>query len=232
MINEKIQQHLIDFYLQFKDEKHFFESKNIISFSGKWPNINLLKTDVYNFDDLLLSKNWILPNKFVHKNLTTIKKERLIPVANWTNMHLNKTELYSVKKLPDFKVEILTEKDVPEFVNIINKSIFKKETLLNEQILKHLNNPDFYFYIGKYKNKPVTTCMLMDNKKNIGLYFIATDKDFRKKGYSANTIKTALNQLINKQKSNFVLHATEMGKKVYSKLGFKSYDKLLIFVKI
>ena len=236
-MSTEIIQNLIDFYLEFKDENAFYQDNIFYSFLGKWPNCNINKINVestnqkINFNQKSYSKNWILSEDFFLKNKEKIKEAKLFPVGKWTNMILHKKTGFPIIKKDNFTVEILKQQDIKEFIKLINQS-FKKEILQTQQVVIMLESAKFTCFAGKYNNKIVSTAVFYNNGKTIGLYFIATDKNYQKKGFGTQTVAHGLHFFINKNHTTFVLHATDAGKKLYENLHFIARDKMRIFVKI
>ncbi len=237
-----IEKNLIDFYLSFKEDDfmYYYENDYVYNLNGTWPSFILRKNTTTDFLTIIdsinqsnsISKNWILDAYFVSKNKLQIKKENLFPVKKWSGMLLNTTNTIKQINLSNFKVERLKKNELNQFIEIINTSVFKSSRLSKKQLKNKLDNLNFYFFVGKYKDQIVSTCLLFDNGTTIGLYFIATKKEFRGKGFGKLIVSNAINHLINKGNANFVLHATSMGNSIYKNLGFKEYSKLIIFVKI
>jgi len=235
MINP-IVENLIDFYSEFKNENAFKQDSDFFTFLDNWPNcnINKIKKDyksTINFRKKGYSKNWILSNEFYLTQKDAIKKAKLFPVNSWTNMDLYTTKKMDTKPINNFKISKLEVSNIEDFKRIINDS-FKKELLTKEQILAMLKKDSFTCFVGKLNHKIVSTAVFFDNKKTIGLYFIATDKDYQKKGFASLTVKIGINHFIQKGKDHFILHATTMAKKMYENLNFIARDKMRIFVKI
>lgn len=236
-MSTEIIQNLIDFYLEFKDEKAFYQDTIFYSFLGKWPNCNINKlkakdkTQEIDFKKKTYSKNWILSEDFFLSNKDKIKEAKLFPVGKWTNMILEKNTGFSIIKNDNFTVETLKQQDIPEFIKTINLS-FKKEILQPKHVIKMLESAKFTCFVGKYNNKIVSTAVFYNNLKTIGLYFITTDKNYQKKGFATQTVVQGLHHFMQKNHTTFVLHATDAGKKLYENLHFIAQDKMRIFVKI
>lgn len=235
-----IEDNLKDFYLSFKTENHFFENAFLKSTHDSWPNFVLLNNYKTEFKKVVnsikneenIAKNWILDHNYTKNNEKIIKSEKLFPVKSWEGMYLSKKEIILQNNIPDFKVEKLKPNELGEFVNIINTSVFNKQQLTTDLLKNKLTDSKFSFYIGKYKEKIVSTCLIFDDNTSKGLYFIATKDVFRGKGFAKNMVTEAINSYIKQKDNHFVLHATKMGNGIYSSLGFKPYSKLIIFVKI
>lgn len=240
-----IEKNLINFYISFKENKlvNFYENDfvyNIHNPKNNWPSFLLFKDYKNSFIKIqgsvskinFISKNWIIDSEYVKKNQLEIKNHNLFPVKKWDGMFLETTKLIQENSVDYFKFEKLKTKDVETYLKLINLSIFKKNGLSKELIIDKINHPNFHFFLGKYKNEIVTTCIIFNDNISNGLYFISTENSQRKKGLGSLTVIKSINYLINKGESKFVLHATKMGNNIYTKIGFATFSKLIIFTKI
>jgi len=74
-------------------------------------------------------------------------------------------------------------------------------------------------YVG---GKPVSTCFAFVDGAGVGgVYFVATEKAYRRKGYGAATVSAALEELAARRVERCILHATALGEPVYESLGFQ-----------
>lgn len=239
-IQQEIEQNLSDFYTSFKDENSFYENNYIKSIHKNWPNFILIKNYTKEFEELQnsiknplkIAKNWIFDTNYAKKQQKALKNKNLYPLKIWEGMYFNSAKKNKNKPLDNFKVEKLKVNELDSFIKIINESVFNKETLNKETFKSKIDNSDFNFFVGKYQNKIVSTCLIFDNNITNGLYFIATKKEFRAKGFGKSIVIEAINNQIKKGKENFVLHANKAGVSIYKNIGFKEYSKLSIFVKI
>ncbi|MFW9879173.1 MAG: GNAT family N-acetyltransferase [Candidatus Thorarchaeota archaeon] len=79
----------------------------------------------------------------------------------------------------------------------------------------------FRMYIGIYNDKVVNTGVLVFNSDVAGIYYIVTDPEERRKGYATDMMNYLLNEAKKENYEIAVLQASEVGKKVYEKIGFK-----------
>jgi len=242
IIIQSIEKNLKDFYFSFKKgiNSSFYQNDYLESIKSSWPSFVLLKDYNSDFEKVVkslknsqnTSKNWILDDKYVKNNQKLLKTKKMFPLNSWEGMYLFKDKQSEIKKVENFKVETLQKEDLQEFVSIVNSSVFHKNVISTEILLNIIDDDNFYFYVGKYKDKIVSTCLIFNNGVTNGLYFIATKDIFRGKGFAKNMVATTINNQINNNSNHFILHATKLGKGIYSNLGFKDYSKLIIFVKI
>jgi GNAT superfamily N-acetyltransferase len=79
------------------------------------------------------------------------------------------------------------------------------------------------FASGLYvSGAPVSTCFAYIDSSGVGgIYFVATEKAYRRKGYGAATVSAVLEELAARGVDLCILHATALGEPVYQSLGFR-----------
>ncbi len=237
---QKIEKNLADFYVSFKDAISYFENTFVQSIAKAWPNFILIKTYSDTFKNIVnsvkkqqkIAKYWIFDSNYAKKYQKQFKSEKLFPVKNWLGMYLKTTDLYDISNNTDFKVERLKFNEIEQFVALINHAAFNKKTIDVSILKSKFEDANFHFFVGKYKNQMVSTCLIFDNATTNGLYFLTTKKEFRSKGFGNTILKKTINSQIKNGNKEFVLHANKIGISIYEKLGFKEFSKLRIFVKI
>ncbi len=78
----------------------------------------------------------------------------------------------------------------------------------------------FRFYTGYFEGKPVTTGVLVFHADVVGIYYIVTLPNERRKGYATDMMHYLLTTARKENQKTAVLQASEEGKKVYAKMGF------------
>ena len=88
------------------------------------------------------------------------------------------------------------------------------------------NSPSGLF-LGYVDDKPVTTSMGYISAGVMGIYNIATIPEYRKRGYGRLMTADLIIKSINAELRGSILQSSDMGKRVYEKLGFetKYYQK-------
>jgi GNAT superfamily N-acetyltransferase len=79
------------------------------------------------------------------------------------------------------------------------------------------------FAAGLYvEGSPVSTCFAYIDGSGVGgIYFVASEKVHRRKGYGAATVSAALEELAARGVGLCILQATALGEPVYESLGFR-----------
>ncbi len=244
-IKHNIEQNLIALYLTWKDypSVSFFENEQLSSIQNSthfWPNYLLNKNiDKHSFLSRLQevnyainnkrSKFWLLNSDLAFANESDLRQASFFPIKSWKGMYVNKTTFYKIEGIEDFEIEIVNSSNLKYWISIVNAEIYQKSILNLEIFRTKLDNPNFQFYIGKYKGEIVATSLSYFDGTSVGLYYVATKNTHRKKGFGTALVKKTFNDAIAKGNTHLVLHATKMAVPLYEKLGFTAYNQLIVF---
>lgn len=245
---ENIEKNLYQFYLKIgmsESVKHVRENGYDIVISGKeyWPQI------IFNIDNSIEPKKliariatdflnkrytpfFIASNKYITREYSAILKEnKIIPVKILRGMNLFSTQINNLLLSPGIQIIELKEHDhFVGFSNLVNTEIMASEMLFNPKLLNALK-PDgeikiFGLFIGK---QLASTLLVFTETSNAGLYFIATKKEFQKKGYASILIRFVVNNLFEGGIKEVVLHANNFATGIYKKLGFTHQNNFVIY---
>ena len=86
-----------------------------------------------------------------------------------------------------------------------------------ESTLKTIN-----YYIAFDGNLPIGTALSFETNNTIGVHSVGIPPKNRRLGYAEQIMKHLINQAVKNNNDYMVLQASEMGKGLYQKLGFKS----------
>lgn len=86
-----------------------------------------------------------------------------------------------------------------------------------------LNNLNFCYYLGFFKEKPVATSIFFKGKEAAGIFYIGTVPHARGKGIAESMVRHILNEAKNHSYNICALQASELGYPLYKKIGFKKY---------
>jgi GNAT superfamily N-acetyltransferase len=82
-------------------------------------------------------------------------------------------------------------------------------------------------FLGSFRGEPVSTAFaFVDSACGGGVYFVATEKALRGRGFGAATVSAALDELERRNVDTCILNASDLGKHVYERLGFESVCNL------
>lgn len=88
---------------------------------------------------------------------------------------------------------------------------------------------DLFYYMGLRNGIPVATTCLFKDGNVAGLYMVGTLPEARGEGIAMEMVMHALKEAITMGCSLVILHASDMGRVVYEKIGFKEYCTIDIY---
>ena len=177
-----------------------------------WVDANYLSNDW-----LQLIKEYDL--KKAERNIM-MKLDHTLHTGHRISNHLNITQVSNKEELLQYKEVFLSlfvgtpERDALE----IYFHKFSQEKLASNARM----------FIGCIKEMPVATGLLIDSNNSYGIYDVMTKETFRGKGYGSEMFQFLLSQTIDKQKP-VVLQASEDGKNIYKRFGFKEVGEMIVF---
>lgn len=158
-----------------------------------------------NVDEYLLKNNFIL---YYEQSGMAIYLDKITELSN------NELELRVIE----------SEGDLFKWVDAVNEAFGINDN--PELYLKLLNDNDITFYAGYAFGKIVATTMLFSSTDIAGIHQVGTLKEYRGKGFGTALTKKAFYDAKLKGCKFGVLQASEMGKKVYSKVGLTECCKI------
>ncbi|MBL8026501.1 MAG: GNAT family N-acetyltransferase [Fibrobacteres bacterium] len=84
---------------------------------------------------------------------------------------------------------------------------------------------DYTAFVGYVDDVPVASSACFINNGTGGIYLVAVHTEHRNQGYGTSITDACLEYGVNNGVYNYILHASEMGKYTYIKLGFESLGK-------
>lgn len=197
--------------------------------SNVWQRV---KETIKLYEDLKVPFSWwVGPNDTPKELVDVLNQEGLSLKEENIGMYLDLSEFKSPEKISELDFQqVLSQKQLRSFAHVIESigasheayekiysqlpaSLFKKETPLE-------------MYIGYFNNIAVVTGVLVLHANVAGLYYVATDPSWRKKGYGTAIMIHLINRAQSKDYNLITLQASEDGKSLYEKLGFK---KICVF---
>lgn len=80
---------------------------------------------------------------------------------------------------------------------------------------------DINFYLASYQGKPVGTAILFYTQNIAGIHGMGIIPEMRRRGFAGEIMKFLLNRAVETGRDYATLQASDMGKGLYLKLGFK-----------
>ncbi len=97
-------------------------------------------------------------------------------------------------------------------------------------LLAALSSDRAFGFLGRAEGAAVSAAFAFIDGVGIGgVYFVATAREARGRGFGAETVSAALGELERRGVDRCILHATELGRPVYESLGFEHSCRLAIY---
>ena len=169
---------------------------------------------------------WIGPNDFPYDLKERLLTKGFIAKENDYGMYLN-IENYKFPAI-DNKLhikQVTNVQSLKEFTDIHVKAFGNPEAfdIIFSKIpsLAYQGKAPYRFYTGYHNKKAITTGVLVFHANVVGIYFIVTLPEERRKGYATEMMYHLLKIAKEEKQKIMILQASEEGKKVYEKMGFK-----------
>jgi ribosomal protein S18 acetylase RimI-like enzyme len=146
-------------------------------------------------------------------------------------MNLFSAQINDLQLSPDIQIiELKEQRHFTIFSELVNSEIMASEMLFNLKLLNVLKSGGEIKIFGLFKGKQLASTLLVFTEfSNAGLYFIATKKEFQKKGYASILIRFVVNNLFEGGIKEVVLHANNFATGIYKKLGFTHQNNFVIY---
>lgn len=168
---------------------------------------------------------WVGPGDSPSNLKELLIKQGLTPKENDYGMYLD-LKNYNPKPVEKLKIiQVETKDHLKEFDQVHVQSFGNPKAfdlIFSKIPLKaYTGNAPYRFFTGYINKKAVTTGVLVFHAGVVGIYFIITLPEERRKGYATEMMDYLLTIAKNEKKTTAVLQASEDGKKVYQKMDFK-----------
>lgn len=126
-------------------------------------------------------------------------------------------------------IELTRAEHVLPWCEVICKELFRTEDAVDEFVALTklmLNDSRFKCFVGLCHGRVASASIIYMEDKIAGVYFAATGSEYRRRGYGGKITYEAIKHAKNVGCKIGILHASDMGKHVYERLGFQPYCKL------
>lgn len=170
-----------------------------------YPPLLLLGNGCEDFDDVLTNKGF--------------RK-----ISYWTNMYLDMSLTdYTLRN--EVEIRELLPGDIDSWINVVTEVLFTGKSLDKQIFIKGQENGRMKIFCAYIDTIPVGTLMVFFGKYP-GIYMVAVDKHYRKKGVASELIGHTVAYLKQKGYDTLVLHSTVEGYPFYKSLGFEETGKI------
>lgn len=168
----------------------------------------------------------IYKNRFINDKL----KQREYKSSKWTAMAHDLEFIVTQNTISQFQVKLVQSKsDFIAWLTIVETELMGIHSLNSDVFNILLENNDCYFFLGFEAKQAVATSFLFVKEKGAGVYLVATKKAHRKKGFGLEMTRHCLLKAKELECEHVHLQATELGKGVYSSLGFVDQGAIGVF---
>lgn len=158
-----------------------------------------------------------------------LQQNGFIYLRAYPAMALDLKDMREQKPVPDFAVHRISnsDHDFAQWVSIVSTVFSASEPdiqSLMAYILQH-ESKTATVYLGFLNGKPAVTCLAVEHEdiSTVSLHQIATLAEYRGKGLATAITHAALVDAKNKGIKRAILGASDEGKPLYEKMGFKTY---------
>jgi GNAT superfamily N-acetyltransferase len=127
-------------------------------------------------------------------------------------------------------IQVTDDAGVDDHVRTAAAGFELPEAILREIMsTKTANDPDLALYVGYAGGQPVTTGLGLRTGPTIGVYNISTVPAARGRGYGAAMTRRVANDGVRAGCDAAILQASEMGRPIYERLGYRTVVQYLGF---
>jgi GNAT superfamily N-acetyltransferase len=169
---------------------------------------------------------WFLgPASYTPELVKTMNINGFVYMGSWPGMAVDLDKINTNFSGPnDLRVEEISDKNsLLQFEQVVSTAMFGGGVLGVDLITGLYGDENIHLYLAFLNDKPVATTLLFTSAGIAGLYLISTLPEYRNMGIGK---KITLAPLLGAKQLGYKiggLFATELGEKIYSRLGFKKY---------
>ena len=208
----------------------FIKAKN-----SCWPavmfNLRLKLHEIDEFTHVVTEgiKSGIFPPSLITKlkdqgnEVLSALENRDFKVGHWTVMQHDLKDLEDLNTSEKHKIiRVQTEKHLSHWMRICETELMQGK--MDKRLFSSkLADENVHLFLGYDHDTPVSTSLIYFEKKESGLYLVATSDEFRGKGFGKAITQHALHQAKKRDCSFMNLEATDLGLPVYKGLGFNNH---------
>jgi predicted GNAT family acetyltransferase len=148
-------------------------------------------------------------------------------------MTINLKTLVNEKQSNSIEVKKIDSENLTLWISLVTQSYNISDVSAFAQFIDYLisknGHKNLHFYTGYYQGTPAASSMAIDHGKSVGLHWVGTLPEYRHKGLGYAVSLQPLREAKKKGFAQALLFASEMGKPVYEKIGFKEYALYKVF---
>ena len=206
---------------------------------GSWPahilgnpHKNQAEDVVRAIEKGILPPFWIMEHDADKDTMAFLETRNIRVIRRWKGMALDIAKFSAPRKPPELELRFNDHKSLPDFRFLINGYLLSGVEMGDEAVKAVGSAENMSWIVAYLDNKPVSTGLLFIFEEVAGIYMIATATECRGRGYGSAITAALIESAFEKGLDKIILHATPLGEKVYSKLGFEAVSDMPILWKL
>lgn len=201
---------------------------SIINNTDAWPRSTIGTCEVQSLaevcekiDRLEMSPFWVMDNNVSSEQIAFLEQNGFREVNRWEGMILKKEDYkFGSQKASALKLSYADQTNFLEWYKTAKEVMLPSKSIDAAVIRFWQVNDSFCLLLGMIGNCVATVGMSYRNGETAGLYFIATLPEFRGNGYARLLVQELIEKNFADGAKQIVLHASDMGYRLYENLGF------------
>jgi hypothetical protein len=160
-----------------------------------------------------------------------LRTKGFYPFSAWKGMAIINLSEIIPADLPE-TVQIVkpeSSEEIDRWLEIVNSELVAPEIVEKSLFARLFDQPKFEAYLLKSNGVGVSTILVFTTETSTGLYLIATKKEAQKQGFAMTLVQQIVWQISKKTEKPVILHATQKGQGLYSKLGFLPFNQFFLY---
>lgn len=157
-------------------------------------------------------------------------------VISYPGMILKLEDLISYDYATSISIKEINDAiEIKQWIDIVAKSYNLNGNEFERFVTYlHQNVPgaDLRFYTGYYDGEPVATSMTIQQEDVVGVHWVGTLPEYRSRGLGYAITHKSLVDAKNTGADQTILMASELGRPVYIKMGFKEFAQYQVYKKL
>jgi len=157
-----------------------------------------------------------------------LEEQGVRTVRQWTGMVLDPAGQRPVPCPPGLRIISDDPETWMDWQHLVNTELLTSSSLDMHLASALCHAPSFNMLTAYEEEEAVGAGLLYTTDKISGIYLVATRKDKRKRGIGGSLCAALVDQARNRGSALVVLHATDMARNMYKRLGFRPVNRYLV----
>lgn len=170
-------------------------------------------------------------DKSRQEEIQLMERSGIRTIREWKGMFLDSRYFNAdvwVKDIPGLELRINDRASLDDWLILVNTELMSG-VQIGQEVIDSLSACDeFQFAVAYVDGQPAATGLSFREQGICGLYMIVTRASLRGKGIGSLVTASLIHQAVNLGDKGIVLHATNLGERLYSNLGFKVLNHLSV----